>query len=214
MKQLVVFVGLLISCQLYSQQFTVELLDDTLLSGVANPQEPIIFHFEATNLTDSTYLVDFIRLQEVIPEGWETSLCTEACFPPNISEGIFFLDEMATDDISFYFYPSTPGMGSADLLFVNTVDENNTFLYTLYANALAVGIEDVDPVQSFILDHNNRQIILESREANQLRIFNLAGKMVQSFNLNVGKNQILIDELVHSVYIINLGNWSQKISLY
>ncbi|MEM7162198.1 MAG: T9SS type A sorting domain-containing protein [Bacteroidota bacterium] len=214
MKSLLLAWSLLLFSFAYSQVFSLNLLDDTVLTGAANPQDPIIFHFEATNLTDSTYLVDFIRTEESIPADWETALCTEACFPPEISEGIFFLDEMATDEISFYFYPSSVGTGYASVRVVNTVDSTNAFFHTLYANALLVGVEEAEQVRSFQIDQMNKVLSIEAMRNGQLEIFGLNGQLLIQHTILPGQQSIGLSQLGPGAYVIRLDNWTQKIILY
>ena len=191
-----------------SQYFNLELLDDTILYGVADPMEPIIFHFEATNQTDSTYHVDFIRVEMDVPNGWEISLCTEACFPPEVSEAVFYLDEMATDEISVYFYPSSPGVGSTKIEVINTQDPSNNFSYELFANATVLDVDELENELRFIHDQVNGRIqIITKRETSEMaRVFSSAARLVMEKTVTNGTNEIDVSSLSPGWYVLNIGS--------
>ena len=195
-------------CEVNAQFFELELLDDTVLFGIANPQDPIIFHFEAVNQTDSTYLVDVIKFEQDIPSDWEISLCTEACFPPEVDEAVFFLDEMALDDISVYFYPGSVGVGQTKVEFINREDSLNSFEYTLYADAFTTHIIEEGFNQPFVLmDSNNDYIYLNGDlgELNSFPIFNAHGQRVKTIQYSMNE-PIDISSFQSGIYFIQVSN--------
>jgi len=194
--------------ELSAQFFELELLDDTVLTGDPNPMDPIIFHFEAVNQTDSTYLVDMIKFEQDIPGDWEISLCTEACFPPEVDEAVFFLDEMATDDISVYFYPGSVGSGKTKVEFINREDSLNSFTYTLYANAIITSvIEQTENLPFLVMDTNNDLIYLNGNlgNTNNFPVYNAHGQLVKT--IQYSRNEAIdISTFQSGIYFIEVSN--------
>jgi len=189
----------------FSQNFDMMLLDDTTLSGPADPMIPIIFHFEADNLTDSTFHVEMYRSEVNIPEGWETALCTEACFPPEVSEAVFFMDEMAIDEASFYFYPSSVGSGQANVLFINREDSTNYFQYTLYANSEPLSIDDIQREnQSILISQNGESLTIKHNLplGQSLSFINMEGKVVLETTVDSSILSVGISDFSRGIYFV------------
>jgi len=209
LRTLIFFLILGYCGQLGAQNFELTLIDDSIQSGPADPMMPIIFHFEATNTTDSTYLVDMIRTAVNIPSGWETALCTEACFPPEVSDAVFFLDEMATDEASFYFYPSSVGSGNATVKFINRVDTTNYYIQSVFVSTTPLSLDHFETkIESVQMTRTGNTLHVEHPfTANiGLSIFDLNGREV--FFLNNYRNVIDIDlsSLSHGTYILSFHN--------
>jgi len=194
---------------LIGQNFELTVIGDTVKSGPADPMTPIIFDFEATNTTDNTFLVDMIRSNVNIPEGWETALCTEACFPPNISDAVFFLDEMATDEPAFYFYPSSVGSGSATITFINREDTTNYFQQSVFVNTTPLSIDEIDVSvnQAKIFSDRNTLYIQHDFELNQeLTLLDINGKIISRMMVFDKEIEWNISAYAKGSYILKFAN--------
>jgi hypothetical protein len=210
-KSLILSVCILLSSFFgYTQEFEMELLTDTILTGLADPEIPIIFHFDAVNLGDETYLVDMFREETDVPNGWEISLCTEACFPPEVTEAVFFLDEMATDEVSVYFYASSVGSGMTRVRFTNTQDSTNSFEYNLYVNTEPLGISDFK-LDSFSASYNalsqSIKIDVVNDSSNKMvAIYNVLGSEMDRRMLNGQSIIIETNDWAKGIYLVSLQN--------
>ncbi|MFT4660971.1 MAG: hypothetical protein ACI8XB_001242 [Patiriisocius sp.] len=194
----------------YTQEFEMELLTDTILTGLADPEIPIIFHFDAVNLGDETYLVDMFREETDVPNGWEISLCTEACFPPEVTEAVFFLDEMATDEVSVYFYASSVGSGMTRVRFINTQDSSNSFEYNLFVNTEPLGISDFE-LNSFNASYDalsqSIKIDVTNESSNKVvAIYNVLGSEMDRRILNGQSTTIETNDWAKGIYVVSLQN--------
>lgn len=80
------------------------------------------------NNTDTldTYL-DIIKIESSLPEGWETSLCTDVCYPPAIDTGNYYIESGEAADLHIYFYttPDLEAEGSLTVLVRNHYNHSN-----------------------------------------------------------------------------------------
>jgi hypothetical protein len=66
--------------------------------------------FTFTNTSDDDVLIDFVRTEADIPEGWFTTLCTDLCYSPSEDSTTVFLAPGETEIVRVdFFYRSDTG---------------------------------------------------------------------------------------------------------
>jgi len=196
MKNFVLIIALFFTCEVSAQSFSFT-TEHTSISDTLGQE--IVFDFLLTNISQDTIIVFIKRSQNVLPAGWDCSLCFDInCFAP-------FVDSVATTP-DFGSEPIPPGdtvdfsvhiisgvnSGTAyvNLFAGNLTDRNDTMSVYLTASAPLVGInEPVSSVGSFRLLQNypnpfnpstNIVFEIDKQSIINLDVYNINGEKVAS----------------------------------
>lgn len=136
--------------------FSLFMTQDTVVNGAVGDVltvHGVLRNLSATN--DCT--IDIKRTIENIPSGWETSLCTDICLPPNVPNTQVILAPLDTQSFTFYFYtdPNLPGNGNAEVTFTNLFNPNNVTTKEYYAHtSTALGTAKINAKEKFNVSPN------------------------------------------------------------
>lgn len=85
------------------------------------------------NVSDSPVLIEVKRLQEEIPTGWATAMCTDICLSPTMDTTSVLLEAGEFLVYTMYFYTDeTPGMGQVLMGFRNANFTSNQFVQPMF----------------------------------------------------------------------------------
>lgn len=111
--------------------FSFQLLGDTIEIGT--PGETLYLNAELRNQGSNDVIIQIDRLIEEVPSGWSTSLCVDACFPPEVSSTTVQLAPGQSQLYTHYFFTDeTAAEGRAGVRFRNVNNSNNKFNQMFY----------------------------------------------------------------------------------
>lgn len=132
---------MLVACAAYGQSFSVDQTTVTVYgSATASYFNKAI---KVYNNTSGNLQLRWVRMQQIMPPSWRTSVCNEYyCFPMSTDSAMFTITPGDSDMVDMHFYPfDTPGSATiyVDLYVVNDPSERMTL--TFNGNA-PVGVEE------------------------------------------------------------------------
>lgn len=188
---------------LFSQQMQIELIDDTLLQAEVHPTNPVIFHFEAFNPSESSILVDIEKSGAIHPQDWDVSICTTACLSPETDEAIFPIGAMLSEEVSIYFFPRSFGSGSVNIYMQSQADSSETYSVSLYVEATQVtGLGDVQDPRAF--KQIGDILLFESSSAQRIEVLDIRGRIIFQEQLASGRNEIDISHFISGIYTVSI----------
>lgn len=126
--------GLPTDCgQSFGGNFTVQMISNDTIWGDAGTT--ITGHATLTNTTNEDCLVRIVKLQMNLPAGWQTSLCADVCYLPDVDTALVELPASSTMDFYYYFYTTVAGTGYTRIGFRNESNNNNNFQRNFWAVA-------------------------------------------------------------------------------
>lgn len=119
-------------------------------------ENTIAAHITLTNSSDDDVLIDFVRANESIPEGWFTAMCTDLCYSPDIDSTTVFLTPGQTEIVRVdFFTDATPASGFVEITCTNHYQADNTYTFTLNASSIAeTGVENINGLNTFQVSPN------------------------------------------------------------
>jgi hypothetical protein len=143
----IAFALFVISSAIAAQNFSVS-IDNTELADTLGSE--IIFEFEITNNTDADLSLYFLRYENVLPEGWSSSLCFDYCFAPHLDSIVtnsqFGSSPIAGDEtrtFSVHVFPfSGTGTANISIRIANLNDENDFYDFSLTANGVLTAVNN------------------------------------------------------------------------
>ncbi len=186
--------------------FTFRLDTDTLLYDL--PGTTITIKGMLKNNSSADVELDIIRMNNNLPMGWQSALCTDICLPPWADSSYVYLYPGDSIPFNFYFYTdTTPSTGNARIGFSNRNVTNNRFVRRFYANTTSmVGIWDGGPVLDNIMivmpnpAFEKVQLLLPITWSNslvELAVFSLEGKSILRKTLTLADAEIELD--IHAI---------------
>lgn len=141
--------GLPTDCaQSFGGSFTVQSVSNDTIWGDAGTT--ITGHAALTNSTNEDCLVRIVKLQMNLPVGWQTSLCADVCYLPDVDTALVELPANSTMDFYYYFYTTVAGTGYTRVGFRNESNSDNNFIRNYWAVAnVANGL--LEPLSPFTL---------------------------------------------------------------
>ncbi|MEO6190277.1 MAG: hypothetical protein ABIO44_07840, partial [Saprospiraceae bacterium] len=177
--------------------FTHEITSDTMIKGTAG--EILYARGVLRNNTNSRVNIKAVRLKKNIPSAWETSMCLDICYGPDVDTAYFYINP--GQSISYYidfFTDPVPGVGSFRLGFVNSDDNTNKASVNYTLSTILSDIKSTDEIDNLPYLYPN-----PSKEAVNLSIYSsdessatikailMNGKDFSfETNIHVGKNII------------------------
>lgn len=126
--------GLPTDCaQSFGGSFTVQSVSNDTIWGDAGTT--ITGHATLTNSTSEDCLVRIVKLQMNLPVGWQTSLCADVCYLPDVDTALVELPANSTMDFYYYFYTTVAGTGHTRVGFRNESNTANNFIRNYWAVA-------------------------------------------------------------------------------
>jgi hypothetical protein len=117
----------------FGGSFAVQLISNDTILGDAGTT--LTGHALLTNATNADCLVRIVKLQVSLPAGWQTSLCADVCYLPDVDTAIVQLAANSTMDFYYYFYTTSTGTGYTRVGFRNENDHSNAFIRNFWAVA-------------------------------------------------------------------------------
>ena len=110
--------------------FTLELTTDNIVTG---PVDDVIYaHADITNPGTSPVVIDILRREQQMPEGWETSLCVDVCYASTVDSAQIVVEPGETQIFTLYFYTGpTPDTARVSVFFRNAANPENRFRLNL-----------------------------------------------------------------------------------
>jgi hypothetical protein len=123
--------------------FSLLSYDDTCVNG--DPGSTIIAHANFNNADTVASYVEVINIAEAIPDGWETSLCTDICYGPTENIVNMLIDPASDQGMSVYFYTNLNGTtGQVNLLLKNVYVPANSYELNLKVCTASTEVNELD----------------------------------------------------------------------
>lgn len=119
----------------YGGSFTFELVGNDTVEGPAGTT--LTGSGLLTNPTGNDCLVRIVKLQMNMPADWESSLCADICYLPDVDTAVVVLPANSTMDFHYYFYTGTAATGRTRVGFRNEEQPSNQYLQDYWATATA-----------------------------------------------------------------------------
>jgi hypothetical protein len=192
--------------------FTVEPVSDDCTEGFAG--ETILFEVTVTNLDDIDTYIDVLKQEESLPAGWETSICTDVCYPPSVDSVNLYLEAGESEVLHIYFYTNdVAGNGISNILLRNHY--NTEQQYTITAKACAAEGTEIqtgdipgvkifpNPVQTVMYVASDKQIT-----NGVVQIDDVSGKRVLQSNTTFANGIMPIDvtQLTAGIYFLTIAD--------
>lgn len=134
-----------------AQSFTAVMAET---SAVAPLGQEAVFNGSMTNSSTGPLTLALIRAASMLPAGWTSSLCFEACYPPGVDTvlttpawGSSPLQPGETRSFSLHVYPvDVHGEGIVRVLLQNTRNAADSIGFTLQTASLSTGVEAIAPM--------------------------------------------------------------------
>jgi hypothetical protein len=194
-------------------------LNDGSNTVYGDPGEVITVSATIQNTSETeNVVVQIMRENVVVPNGWLTSLCVDVCLNSNVSETTTIIPPGYSQPFTFYFFTgSTPGTGSATVRFFNENDPwNQEVIDFMAVTDVSTGF-DAEYTTSLNLFPNpvsETLTIQTSFNAQDSRVWisDLSGRQVFSGNLKSEVTRIDVSNLPSGVYVLTqaAGNVHHK----
>jgi hypothetical protein len=178
--------------------------------------ETVVADGSITNIDTIDAYLDIYRIDTELPAGWETSICTDICYPPDVEEASMYVDAGQTLPMHIYFYTTGPdAVGYVTILIRNHYVPANAYTYVFKAcTGDAVPVDDSMQYADVFIYPNPAYSIIHiysyaSKRANrQLTMYDYTGKTVysQTYKLQEGQYDLSVDASMFSagVYTVVL----------
>lgn len=204
--------------------FSFHLTQDSVVTGMAG--QTLEIHGMLKNLsTTHAVALGMLKNYIAIPAGWQTALCTDLCYPPQVDTAVVAIAPADSQQFTFYFYTdSIPASGSALITFRNMADSTNIVRQHVYANthAIATGLSTtLNPTEVLQLYPNPtdaEQVFASFPFSKQVsaELADISGKLIRKLHFEgCDRAAIPTDELKVGIYFLKLhgDSWSKTIKL-
>ncbi|MEZ4919207.1 MAG: T9SS type A sorting domain-containing protein [Saprospiraceae bacterium] len=165
-------------------QFVFEKISQDTVYGI--PGITLYTEAELRNESDAPVEILVKRLLNNLPNGWESSLCLDVCYPSSVDSTLVLLEPGETQSFHFYFYTDDhdPGFGHARVGFRNQANFQNSVVYNVFGstdvstNTLekqAEGLLKIWPNPGY-----GQYFISDIPTAERIQILDLQGQVVYS----------------------------------
>ena len=194
------------SCNQNGNQGILEwtLIENDTISGSPNDVLTIKGIIVNSSTTDDA-LVGIYRLQNNIPLGWSTAMCTDICLDSGVDTTFVSIAPLDTQWYTMYFYTDeTPDQGSVRIGFRNeNVAGNQVAQYFFGSTDNSVGIIKQEKVDIRLMPNpvkDELTIQLNAIENSKIRIFNLMGEMVYFSSIEENFSRHNLNHLPEGIY--------------
>ena len=191
---LILFAGLItvININSTAQTFTATIADTIRVDTLGSE---IIFGIHVKNVSTGNISFYAVRKLNQLPQGWQSSLCLDSCFPPN-TDSIATTPEFASTpltpgeirEVSIHVYPNTTyGTAHIKLVFGNLRTLSEQYTYNFAASAFVAGVQDKTAPGKYFISANypnpfNPSTVIKFSIASGspvvLRVYDMLGKEV------------------------------------
>lgn len=111
----------------YTGSFTLQETSADTVYGTAGTT--LTASARLTNSTENDVQVRVVKLEVDMPADWNSSLCLDVCYLPQVDTALIVIPAGTTQDFYYYFYSSPePGTGYSRIGFRNENDINNRYM--------------------------------------------------------------------------------------
>lgn len=164
------------------------------------------------NLTDHTIVVAWQRINNDIPSGWKSYLCSNiTCAPPDISMGTFSITAQDSTNLDCYFVPEDiAGSGTVEFRLFLTDDTTQVIYATYNGDALPVSTEEPVTSEELQIYPNpaNKVVFIKDGTYEYLKIFDTSG-VLHAFSTYT--STINIENLQPGLYYFALYNQKDQL---
>ncbi len=189
MRKILLFVFALSFTTLNAQNFSVETLEKTIYGS------PSIYTFyediDLYNDLGSPFIMHWERIEESIPEGWETSNCDpNDCRAIGVTGASFTLPN-SVGFLNTHFYPhGIAGSGYMKVKLWPDTNPADSVILTYYGVAGTVGVEEIEAQDIQVYPSPAKNILNvmlpNPNEAITVNVTNVNGQVVDEFDLSQG----------------------------
>lgn len=202
----------------YSQSFSVE-TTDTSFTGLAI-QYDFGGHINLSNLTGSDLPLKWERIENDLPNGWETSICDPgACRPPEADSSNFTLPVTGNSNyINIHFYPNdVEGLGTTRVKVENPNDPTEFYILTFIGDTrplstTEISLSSVSVYPNPVNDKLNIDLSTDSQAT--ISLYDMTGNLVSTVN---GQSNLSMDTsfLSSGIYLLEVktdnDSFTQKV---
>lgn len=184
-------------------------LDDGTEVVYGDAGQVLTVHATIQNTSDSeNVIVDIMRENVDVPNGWLTSLCVDVCLNSNVSQTTVIIPPGFAQSFTFYFFTgSIPGVGSASVRFLNGIEPwNQEVIEFVAVTDLSTNVDDSNLSQLIIFPNPVAEVLTIQSSTNNREstyfITDLTGKSVMSGSMISDITRIDVSELPSGVYVL------------
>jgi len=194
--------------QVGNSTYTFQYLSNDTIYGEAGVM--ISVDAELTNTGTDDILIHAQRIDNDLPQGWETSMCIDVCYSTSTDSVVFLLPASGTQQAHVYFYTAagTQDTGHVKMGFKNlNIPSNNNFMHAFGITTLTTGIVEKEiSKRHLMISPNPASTVLKlnftGRNNSRIEIFNLLGEKMMDRDPGV---EIDISGLPGGMYILKAG---------
>ncbi|MBL4704369.1 MAG: T9SS type A sorting domain-containing protein [Flavobacteriales bacterium] len=185
-----------------SQTFSFTLDADSI--GYGSSASTIMIFGELKNTTGSDIILDIIRVQNDLPVGWQSTICTDVCYPPTQDTSLLEIEVGDSSYFDFSFYTASIDTGFATVFIKDQAASSYSFLQQFMGIANTTGIFEftVLPtrVEVFPNPSSSYLTLKMDEHVEKVEIFNLNGILMQTEYTT----SFSVQNLAEGVYLINV----------
>jgi len=190
--------------------FTFTLNSDSLIYGTPGATMIIYGYFENTSNED--VILDVIRTHNSLPPGWQSTICTDICYAPEVDSTLLEIDAFESATFEFSFYSTSEDTGYAGILIQNQADLSNNYFHEMMCitDSSLVGLkQNINDSQNILIYPNpstGHIIISNLPNISTINIYEMSGHMIRSRDIrNQSQIQITLPDQ-DGIYLIQIRN--------
>jgi len=153
-------------------------------------------------------IVEIMRENVDVPNGWLTSLCVDVCLNSNVSQTTTIIPPGYAQPFTFYFFTGDlPGIGTASVRFLNGIEPwNQEVIEFMAVTDVSTGVEDTFSTNVSIFPNPVSEVLTIQTESNNIEsqywISDLSGNRVLSGSMNSDVTRIDVSDLPAGIYVL------------
>ncbi len=232
MKRIILFVLCLsvISSATIAQNYTVSPNPVSASADLDNPNthpDDVEAHAGISNNTSDTLFMRWERVYNDKPDSWETAVCdVNLCYFPHVSTKDFILTpNLQNGDMIVHAYPgmepggipengAVPGEATVHIKLSNLNDPTDTLIvvynFTVTGEAIvSISEVELEAIKIYPNPASDYFQLTETQEIQQLVIYNVLGRIVETFEVNSGQRYD-ISNLADGIYLVGMVDRDQQ----
>lgn len=189
--------------------FTFSLDADSIVTGPPAGVHTVYSTLTNLSATESV-TIDIVKLQNNIPAGWQSSLCTDICLSPFVDTTQVIIPPSGTQSFAMHFYPdAVPDSGMVQVGFKNASNPGNRFkqnFYCITAAGQGTGENNVFEGMSIYPNPSNDAVFVLMPEGAIAggSIIDITGRVIKRLPVQDWSNvqSISLGDLAQGVYFI------------
>ena len=170
-----------------------------------------IAHAMIKNLSNETIVIAWQRINNDIPAGWQSYICSNiTCAPPDVSMGTFSLTANDSTNLDCYFQPEgNPGSASVELRLFLTNDTTQVIHATYHGNASPVSnLEVFDNKIKVFPNPVTTELYVDYEDIIDLELYTITGALIKTYS---EAQQINVQSLIPGGYFLKMYNKDKKL---